>query len=76
MHRFRVQALVVTILAIAMTVTFVVVAWREPDRSRFALLFAPLFGFASGMGALSVFLPNSWYRHRERVMKRHEHTTA
>ena len=72
MHKSRFVSLVLAAAAMAMTLVFVIQALRKPDLVPTALLFAPLFGFVSGMAVLSACLPNSWYRHRERVMKRHE----
>jgi uncharacterized membrane protein YccC len=71
MHKSRVQNLVLTVLATGITVLFVVLALPEAGKARFSLLFAPFFAFVAGIGAASVLLPNIWYRHRERVMKRH-----
>jgi hypothetical protein len=73
MHKSRIETLVVTVLTVAMTFVFILRAWREPDLARMSLCFAPVFACLSGMGAIAVLLPNSWYRHRERLMKRNDH---
>ena len=71
MHPSKAQNLTLTVLCMAMTVFIVVGAWRKPEALLFSLLFAPLFAFTSGIGVISVFLPNTWYRHREQVTKRY-----
>lgn len=76
MHKSRIVSLAWTVFAMAMTLLFIVTAWREAGAGRIALLFAPLFGFVTGIGAIAVLLPNSWYRHRERVLQRNAKRTV
>ncbi|SRR5579875_3686961 len=66
MHKTRIYILAATLIAIALAGFMVIRAFQEPTLVASTLIFAPLFGFAAGIGARSFFISDSWYQEREK----------
>ena len=74
MHRSRILLLKASVMTFTGAVGSIVCGFMEPKVVWLALMIAPAFSFIFGMSFFAVLLPNSWFRHRDRIMSRRQKT--
>jgi hypothetical protein len=76
MHKSRKQILKIASGSFVWVVGSIICAFQEPKLVWLALIFTPMVSFLLGVCFFAVLLPDSWYRHRERIMSRRRNVAS